>query len=641
MPIPSLSPAVTVNEYDFTLTARAIPQTSGAIAGHFQWGPVEKRVLIDSEASLQKVFFYPNDATYKSWLTAASFLAYASGIWVSRANGSGSLNSTAGGTGLPVRNENFYESQYLSTGSAASGQWAARYMGDLGNSLRVSLCPTGNAFESRLISTANISVGNSMILFSANVKLDAGGALAVGDQINITGNANTGWTEVLAIDDVTGSRNVYVSSTFATAAFNVANSTAVASRRWGYARFVQGAPGTSEYAASQGGSNDEIHIVVVDRDGKFSGIANTVLEVWPYASVASDAINKDGSSNYYKQLLFQKSQYVYWMGNPSGATNWHSTANGTSFGVPAAPTYNNLSGGGLGTPSDGNIISALAQFQNPEEVDVSFIMLGEASNTVVQYAIQSIAEIRYDCIVTFSPSQSHVVETPGNELTNIINYATPLYHSAFGVMDSGWKYMYDRYNNVYRWVPLNGDTAGLMARTLNPWDSPAGPNKGLIKNAIKLAWNPTKVQRDELYRRGINPVVTFPGEGIQLFGDKTFLTKNSAFDHINVRRLFSYIEKVIAKAARNSLFELNDEFTRARFVGIVEPFLRDILGKRGIYDFRVVCDETNNTPQIIDQNQFVGDIYIKPARTINDIQLNFIATPTGVVFDEIIGRFGG
>lgn len=642
MPIPSLSPAVTVNEFDFTLTARAIPQTAGAIAGHFQWGPVEKRVLIDSEQTLQRVFFYPNDATAKTWFTASSFLAYASGLWVTRANASGSLNSTAGGTGLPIRNENFYESQYLASGSASAGMWAARYMGDLGNSLRVSLCPAGNAFESRLYATANISIGNNMVIFSANVKSDAGGALSVGDQINFTGNANTGWTEVLAIDDVTGSKNVYVSQPFATASFNVANSVAIGSRRWAYSRFVPGAAGTSEYVSSQGGSNDEIHIVVVDRDGKFSGIANTVLEAYPYASVASDAINKDGSTNYYKQLLFQKSQYVLWMGNPSGATNWHTTANQTSFAIPTAgATYNNLSGGGLGTPSDGNIITALTQFQTPEEVDVSFIMMADASNTVTQFAIQSIAEIRYDCIVTFSPTLANVVETPGNELNNIINYATPMYHSAFGVMDSGWKYMYDRYNNVYRWIPLNGDIAGLMARTQNPWDSPAGPNKGLVKNAIKLAWNPTKAQRDELYRRGVNPVSTFPGEGIQLFGDKTFLTKNSAFDHINVRRLFSYVEKVIAKAARNSLFELNDEFTRARFVGIVEPFLRDVLGKRGIYDYRVVCDETNNTPQIIDQNQFIGDIYIKPARSINDIQLNFIATPTGVVFDEIIGRFGG
>lgn len=639
MGIPSLSPAVTVNEFDLTLTARAIPQTSGAIAGHFQWGPVEKRVLIDSEANLQKAFFYPNDETYKSWFTASSFLAYASGLWVSRANGAGHLNATASGTGQSIKNEGVYEVNHMASGLAAAGIWAARYMGDLGNSLRVSICPAGRAFESRLTATANVQIGNNTILFSANVLADATGPLSVGDLLNLTGNANTGFIEVLSIDGP--GRNVVVGQAAATAAFNVANGAAVASRRWAYSRYVTSAPGTSEYVQNQNGANDEVHIAVVDRDGKFSGVANTVLEIWPYVSLAADATNKDGSTNYYKQVLFQKSNYIYWTDHLAAGTNWGDTANGTTFTAVNIPNYVNLSGGAIGTPTDGDMVTALAQFQNPEEVDISFIMMADAGSTVVQYAIQQIAEVRYDCLVTFSPALAHVVETPGNELTNIINYATPLYHSAFGVMDSGWKYMYDRYNNVYRYVPLNGDIAGLMARTNNPWDSPAGPNKGLIKNAVKLAWNPTKAQRDELYRRGINSVVTFPGEGIQLFGDKTFLTKNSAFDHINVRRLFSYIEKVIAKAARNSLFELNDEFTRARFVSLVEPFLRDVAGKRGIYDFRVVCDETNNTPQVIDSNQFVGDIYVKPARSINDIQLNFVATPTGVTFDEVVGRFGG
>jgi hypothetical protein len=639
MGIPNLSPAVTVNEYDFTLTARAIPQTSGAIAGHFQWGPVERRILIDSEVNLTRTFFYPNDATAKSWFTASSFLAYATGLWVSRANGAGHFNATASGTPQAIKNEGVYEATILNTGLGGAGMWAARYMGELGNSLRVSICPGNTAFESRLSYTGNILVANATVLFTGNTLSDPAGALTVGDYINFTGNANTGYIEVIGID--APGRNVTVTQTSATAAFNVANGAVVATRRWRYAQYFPSAPTTSEYVAAQGGANDEVHIAVVDKDGKFSGVANTVLEAWPYVSVASDAQNKDGSTNFYKQVLFQKSQYIYWTGYQPGGTNWGQTANGTVFAVPVIPNYASLAGGNTGTPNDGHIVTALAQFQNPEEVDISFIMMADASSTAVQYAIQSIAEIRYDCIVTFSPRLADVVETPGNELTNIINYAQPLYHSAFGVMDSGWKYMFDRYNNVYRYVPLNGDIAGLMARTLNPWDSPAGPNKGLIKNAIKVAWNPTKAQRDELFRRGINPVVTFPGEGIQLFGDKTFLTKNSAFDHINVRRLFSYIEKVIAKAARSSLFELNDEFTRARFVSLVEPFLRDVMGKRGIYDFRVVCDETNNTGQVIDQNQFVGDIYVKPARSINDIQLNYIATPTGVTFDEIIGRFGG
>lgn len=639
MGIPSLSPAVTVNEFDLTLTARAIPQTTGAIAGHFQWGPVEKRVLIDSEASLANFFFYPNDATYIPWLTASSFLAYASGLWVSRANSSGHLNSTAAGTGIGIRNEDFYIANYFDGGVTGGGNWAARYMGDLGNSLQVSICPvgTGNAaFQSVMTVTANIQSGNNFITASANSQTDATSPLQIGDEILVTSNTdqgNFGWTEVIGF----GSGNNIIVSNSSVPSFS--NTAARLTRRWKYAKFFDGAPGTSTYATRQNGANDEIHIAVADRDGKFTGIANTVLEVFPFVSVASDATNADGTSNFYKQVLFDRSRYIYWGNHPSGAANWGNTANGRVFTAIQSPIYNTLSGGAIGTPSDANLITALDQFKNPEEVDVSFIMMGAASSTVTQYALQSIAEIRYDCMVTFSPTASNVIETPGNELDNITTYVANFYRSPFGVMDSGWKYMFDRYSNKYRYVPLNGDIAGLMARTNNPWDSPAGPTKGRIRNAIKLAWNPTKAQRDELYRRGVNPVNTFPGEGIQLFGDKTFLTKPTAFDRINVRRLFSYLEKVIARAARNSLFELNDEFTRARFVGLIEPLLRDVQGKRGIYDFRVVCDETNNTPQVIDSNQFVGDIYIKPARSINDIQLNFVATPTGVSFDEIIGRF--
>lgn len=640
MGIPSLSPAVTVNEYDLTLTARAIPQTTGAIAGHFQWGPVEKRILIDSEASLANYFYYPNDATAVYWLTASSFLAYASGLWVSRANSSGHLNATTAGTGLPIRNEDFYLANYFDNGVVGAGNWAAKYMGDLGNSLTISICPvgTGNAaFQSVMNVEVDMRIGNNILKMAANGQEDITSPLQVGDEILVRSGSdgNFGWVEVMNI--IQPGNNIIISNSSLP---SFANAAARLTRRWKYAKYFDSAPGTSDYAKRQNGANDEIHVAIADRDGKFTGIANTVLEVYPFVSVASDAITADGASNYYKQVIFNKSRYAYWANHPTGATNWGQAANNTVFTPVQRVIYNNFSGGTIGTPSSGNFISALDQFKNAEDVDVSFIMMADAANTVTKYAIESIAEKRYDCVVTFSPTRAHVVETPGNELNNIITYVDTLYRSAFGVMDSGWKYMYDRYNNKYRYIPLNGDTAGLMARTNNPWDSPAGPTKGRIRNAIKLAWNPTKAERDELYRRGVNPVNTFPGEGIQLFGDKTFLTKASAFDHINVRRLFSYLEKVIARAARNSLFELNDEFTRARFVGLVEPFLRDVQGKRGIYDFRVVCDETNNTPQVIDSNQFVGDIYIKPARSINDIQLNFVATPTGVSFDEIIGRFG-
>jgi phage tail sheath protein FI len=269
-------------------------------------------------------------------------------------------------------------------------------------------------------------------------------------------------------------------------------------------------------------------------------------------------------------------------------------------------------------------------------------MTGAHSQAVSEYVLENIVETRKDCVALISPEYSDVVNNAGDEVADITAYRNQFNSSSYAIMDSGWKYQFDKYNNVYRWIPLNGDIAGLCARTDNdrdPWFSPAGFNRGQIKNVVKLSWYPNKTDRDELYKIGVNPVISFPGEGVILYGDKTMLTRPSAFDRINVRRLFIVLEKAIARAAKYSLFEFNDEFTRAQFVGLIEPFLRDVQGRRGIFDFRVVCDNSNNTPEVIDRNEFVGDIYIKPARSINFIQLNFIAVRTGVAFEEIVGRF--
>jgi phage tail sheath protein FI len=304
-----------------------------------------------------------------------------------------------------------------------------------------------------------------------------------------------------------------------------------------------------------------------------------------------------------------------------------------------------LANGITSAPSTANLISGFDKFKNPEEIDVSLILTGDvgANSTVASYIVDNICETRKDCVAFFSPRAVDVVnQAAGTEANAAITFRNQFNSSSYAVMDSAWKYQFDKYNNVYRWVPLNGDIAGLCARTdyeRDPWFSPAGFNRGSIKNAARLSWNPTKAERDLIYKNGVNPVVTFPGEGIVLYGDKTLLAKPSAFDRINVRRLFIVLEKAIARASRYSLFEFNDEFTRAQFVALVEPFLRDVQGRRGIYDFRVVCDETNNTPEVIDRNEFVGDIYIKPARSVNFIQLNFVAVRTGVAFDEIVGKF--
>ena len=418
---------------------------------------------------------------------------------------------------------------------------------------------------------------------------------------------------------------------------------------WEYADEFDSNPTTSEYLirnnSNAGLANDEMHIVVLDTTGRISGTANTILEKYSFVSKASDAKTDDGSSNYYKDVINSRSKYIWWLSHPSEGTNWGRIAGDNLVYTKVASTDYTLSGGVTAAPSAANRNTSYDLFNNPDTVDISFILAGETSGSSTITALEAIAESRKDCIVFISPQRSDVVDNSGSEATALQTFRQTTLSSlssSYMVCDSAWKYQFDKYNDVYRYVPLNGDIAGLCARTdlqRDPWFSPAGINRGQIKNVIKLSWNPTTSQRDTLYKNGINPVVTFPGEGTILYGDKTFLTKPSAFDRINVRRLFIVLEKAVARAARSSLFEFNDDFTRAQFVNLVEPFLRDVQGRRGIYDFRVVCDTTNNTAEVIDTNRFVGDIYIKPARSINFIQLNFVATRTGVSFDEIVGRF--
>jgi phage tail sheath protein FI len=418
-----------------------------------------------------------------------------------------------------------------------------------------------------------------------------------------------------------------------------ANANATAFTTWAYAPYFDAAPGTSTWVAAnhKSNANDEMHIAVIDEDGLISGTPNTVLERYPNVSKASNARGESGESIYYRDVLYVNSRYVYAMGQNSAT--WGVAANSTH-----AFDGENLNGisfirGTDEAPSSGNVQTAYGQFSSTENVDISLIMTGNADATLVSY-VTGLAISRKDCVAFLSPTLANVQSA--DPVTAITNFRNALTSTSYAVMDSNWKYQYDKYNDTYRWIPCNGDVAGLCARTdqdRDPWFSPAGFNRGQLKNVIKLAFNPNQAQRDTLYKAGVNPVVSFPGEGTVLFGDKTMQAKPSAFDRINVRRLFIVLEKAIARASRASLFEFNDEFTRAQFVNLVEPFLRLVQGRRGIYDFRVVCDETNNTPEVIDRNEFVGDIYIKPARSINYIQLNFVAVRTGVAFDEIVGRF--
>ena len=490
----------------------------------------------------------------------------------------------------------------------------------------------------------------NFLAYSNNLKLVR--AINTGTTRNATGN--TANSVLITNDDSwdlsysSGSSNTYgvFAARYAGAIGNslrVSMADAATFSSWTYATLFNSAPGTSNYASKQGGSFDEMHVIVIDEDGLFSGQQGTVLEKYSFVSKGSDSKDDSGNSNYYTNIIADRSKYVHWMDHPyaNGASNWGTTVSNKTFANLSSNVTISLTGGVDGTVVTGNVISAYDKFDSTEAVDISLVISGPANESLADSLI-TMCEDRKDCIVFLSPEKTDVVNNPGSEVTDTKTYRDTLTTSSYAVMDSNWKYQYDKYNDVYRWVPCNGDVAGLCARTdleRDPWFSPGGLNRGIIKNVIKLAYNPSKTNRDDLYVKGINPIVSFQGEGTVLFGDKTLLVKPSAFDRINVRRLFIVLEKAIARAARFSLFEFNDQFTRAQFVSLVEPFLRDVQGRRGITDFRVVCDETNNTGEVIDRNEFIGDIYIKPARSINFIQLNFVAVRTGVAFEEIVGQF--
>lgn len=412
---------------------------------------------------------------------------------------------------------------------------------------------------------------------------------------------------------------------------------------WTYKSSFPGAPSTTPYVSSYGGANDQIHIAVIDEDGLFTGTKDTVLEAFAYVSQAPDAVYDDGTPAYWKTVIRNNSRYIYALNNTAAfSANTDVVASANTVYTPAfGNTSSSMTRGVSAAPVSADVLVGLDLFSNKDEVDISLIVTGDGMDTTTQNYATNIAKSRKDCVAFVSPLQGQAVGlTASAATTAVAAWAASLTATSYAFADSGWKYQFDKYNNIYRWIPLNGDMAGLCVRTDNttdPWFSPAGYSRGAVKNVVKLAWNPNQAQRDTIYSAAVNPVVSLPGQGTLLFGDKTLTTQPSAFSRINVRRLFIVLEKAISNASKFSLFELNDEFTRAQFVALVEPFLRDVKGRRGIYDYRVVCDTTNNTQAVIDSNRFIGDIYIKPARSINFIQLNFIAIRSGVQFSEIVG----
>ena len=636
-----VSPGVLVQERDLTRIIPAVSTSVGAIAVQFSKGPLDEIVTVSSEQELVDTFGKPNSTNFEDWFSAANFLQYSNALRVVRATNTGLLNATSNTSGILIKNTQDYQDNY-STGSASIGTFAAREAGSYGNNLQVSTCPSATAYSTAAVTTvsdASTAVGDT------TVTLTAGTDINVGDIVEFsTTAAGTDYdgykyrVTVVATNDITFVRADSGQGGLQVALTNGAN----VKRYWRYYDQVAGAPGTSPYASERSGVNDEIHVVVVDQDGGISGTAGTILEVFDSASKAADAKSPQGDSNYYVDVIYNKSKYVYWMDHNSSGSNWGSNASGTTFTAVNVPTLESLSGGSDGsTVTVGQRKTAYEKFQDAETVDIGLIIGGTCSATHIDNLI-TIAENRKDAIAFVSPERADVVNvaSANTQTLNVIDAYSSIRSSSYVMFDSGYKYQYDRYSDVYRYVPLNGDMAGLAARTdliADSWYSPAGFNRGNVRGAVKLAYNPNKTQRDDLYRSRINPVVTFPGQGTVLFGDKTGLSAPSAFDRINVRRLFITLEKAISTASKFQLFEFNDEFTRANFRNIVEPFLREVQGRRGITDFLVVCDETNNTGEVIDRNEFIAEIFVKPARSINFITLQFVATRTGVSFEEVAG----
>ena len=573
-----VSPGVLVKEVDLTNVVPAVATSIGAIAAGFSQGPVEQVVAIGSEKELVNIFGKPNSNNFETWFTAANFLQYGNALRVVRAD-TAAVNATADGSGLKIKNETDYTDNYAD-GSGSVGHWAAKWAGTWGNAIGVSICTSAANYQE----TATSLTDGALAVGDTTVTVDDGTDFQVGDIVHFQ-EADGSQYEVTAIstNDLTvrqldnpnggGVKSI------------IADGTAIR-RRWKFYDLFDGAPGTSTWASDKGLISDEMHIVVFDKTGAITGYdsdlagqrTTSVLETYDFVSQAASSKRPDGSSNLYANRM-SGSQYVYWMDYPTALTEAGTDpVSGTTFTRSALPIVDALTGGTDDNPTIGELALGYDLFADSDTVDVNLIMAGTcpASTDGVTHAtkIIDLCEARKDCVGFISPRRADVVAVTNSATatTNVKGFFDLLASSSYAVFDSGYKYMYDKYNDVYRYVPLNGDIAGLAANADNvadPWFSPAGYNRGQIRGAVKLAYNPTKAQRDILYPARINPVCTFPGQGTVLFGDKTALSRPSAFDRINVRRLFIVLEKAIATAAKYQLFEFNDDLTRRTFVNAV------------------------------------------------------------------------
>ena len=666
-----VSPGVEVKEVDLTNIVPAVSTTIGAVCGPFEKGPVSEITSISSEKQLVEVFGKPNANNFEYFFTAANFLQYSNSLRVVRTE-SALKNASSGGSGVLIRNTLHYQESFAD-GQGTHGTWSARTAGIHANGIKIDICDKNNFSEmsNKQVNDASASAAEATITMDAFDAAD----FAVGEVIEFYSDAGgtvfaTGHEaqkyEITAVD--TSAETITIRQLDDPAGSGLIADLADDSyvkRYWRFSDLFDTAPGTSEFASARGVGDDEIHIVVYDSSGRQTGFdndvagerLNSVLETFAFVSKHPEATTPQGNSNYYPDVIYRDSKFIYWGDHPTAAIDasgdWGQPLS-SDLSVQGSKFFNKLSTGvenvdrstlANGTDdyavTDGEQLTSYARFDDGEAVDVNLIMAAKATSTLATNLV-TIVEKRKDALVFISPERSDVVGVADSntQTTNVKNFFDLLPSTSFAVFDSGYKYQYDRFNDVYRYVPLNGDIAGVTAFTESVADaffSPAGFTRGQIRGAVKLAYEPNKDQRDTLYKASINPVNSFPGQGTVLFGDKTALAKPSAFDRINVRRLFIILEKAIATAAKFQLFEFNDEFTRAQFKNLVEPFLREIQGRRGITDFKVVADESNNTGEVIDRNEFVADIFVKPTRSINFITLNFVAVRTGVAFTEIGG----
>ena len=730
MPLNLASPGIVVREVDLTL-GRTQPASDkiGAVVAPFAKGPVDLPILIQNENELLNNFGEPYtiDKHYEHWLSASSYLAYGGALRVVRANDNNLRNGFVGtATSVKIDSLDHYISLGYDDNTLAGVTVAAKNPGSWSNGISVAIIDSkvdqilsgintlagvgtalrvGYGITQSVVGKVDIGAGTTSALDgylkgiiteiglsqigvkvlshvsaagtetfkdytpSGEFSFTSSGSIGIHTNSQTTSYGSTSYTSRL---DWFEQQNIRLVGVGKTIGFTDINWNNVAPR-----------PGTSSYASSRNSRFDEVHLVVIDSEGKITGNSGSILEKHLSLSKASDAEFSVGSSSYWRKYLENNSDYIFGLNSPTGIVTtgyssgftlqsdfgWDQNAENIIFGASGSST-NILSGGlNYGGLSDistaGSLTATIAElsdgyslFATPENYKVDFLIMGSAaySKASAQSLAQkliSVAELRKDAIAFISPYRGAALTDTSSQTTAIINstdtitdsvisFYSPLQSSSYAVFDSGYKYMYDRFSDTFRYVPLNGDIAGICARNdINnfPWYSPAGTSRGSILNAVKLAYNPSKTERDRLYSNRINSVIFSPGAGIILFGDKTGFAKASAFDRINVRRLFIYLEDTISRASRDVLFEFNDELTRTNFVNTIEPFLRDVQAKRGIFDYVVVCDETNNTAAIIDANEFRADIYIKPARSINFIGLTFIATKTGVDFEEVIGNF--